>query len=315
MKKIKNLLYSFTSFLLLISLMSLHSCTDKSGTSSQNTISSPAKPVPSANKGEIIEGHIALPATAENKMGLVMVHGEDNGIEHPLAYGIPYHINDVAATATPLMKGDDIQFSIKDDGKFYTALNIKKSITHTHLSNVILDFGRMINLDDHKNSAFPVVLGDTATILPSKDSTKMHYAGHIGEFLGIGGANGGNTNMLKAGHIEGNIKGQYSIYAINVVKNGNIETKYIGIPIASEKLIDVYSEKVNTDSPKGNQLVDDKRKAQTFYFTLSDIKLTWLQKDARAKQKINNTIEPILVREILPYHWHWYDKAVIPKLD
>jgi hypothetical protein len=327
MKKSNKLFYAFISFLLVIGFMSLQSCTEKSGTETeteknpQTLIGTPEKPGSAANSAanmaNIIEGHIALPATPKNKMGLVMVHGEDNGIEHPFAYGIPYHFSDAAVGDPPYIKGDDIQFSIRDDGKYYTALNIKKSNTHTHQSNVVLDFSRMINLDDHKNKAFDVVLDNTP---PSAKTSKIHNAMHLGSFVGVGESYRGTTNLMAAASTTDSSTPQkrgeqYSIYATKVTDDmGKTRTQYVGIPIASEKLIEFIVAKADPGdkSKNGNQVLgDDTRKSQAFYFTLSDVKLKWLKKNAGVR--IDTTIQPMLVREVLPYHWHWYDKAVMPQ--
>jgi hypothetical protein len=277
--------------------------------------------------GNIIEGHIALPATPNNKMGLVLVHGEDNGIEHPLAYGIPYHFNDAAVGDLPYTKGDDVQFSIKDDGKFYTALNIKKSDTHTHQSNVVLDISRMINLDDHSNSPSEVDVVDPAKINPNAPTSRRHKAGHIGEF--VGNAVSGSSTALISGSVAGgaaqNIllsNKRYAVYAVEVYAMGSEkpDTTYVAFPLVSEKLIGTPAKDGGSSKDnKGTQLIQDDSnpwKGQTFFYSLSDVKLTWVSGSIKDKYKSKIDIkkkQATLVREMLPYHWHWYDKAVLPK--
>lgn len=330
MKKSNKLFYAFTSFLLVICLLSLHSCADKAGTGTeteknpQTIIGSPEKPgsaaSSTANKNSIIEGHIALPATTENKMGLVYVHGAENGIDHPLAYGMPYHFNDAAAGDTPLMKGDDIQFSIKDDGKFYIALNIKRSTAHTHQNNVVLDSSRMILLDDHSNSPSEVDVIDQTKINPDTPSSKRHKAGHIGEFVGNAESGSDSRATGTTQNVLLSNKKRYAVYAVEVYAKGSEipDTTYMAFPLVSDKLIGTAS-KADTKPTGGDihQLMQENPwKGQTFYYTLSDIKLTWVPASIKAKYKPKIDItkkQATLVREILPYHWHWYDRAALPK--
>ena len=183
MKKLKNLLVSLTAFFLTIAILCSSRCTQNTGTTT-------------------IEGHIALPATMDNKMGLVMVHGSAHIGRHPFAYGIPYHIDDVVDKTDSLLKGDDIQFYAKDNGRFYMATSITKVNTHKHNNKLPLDSTKMIFLDDHKNLGFEITLSNDTTRGqsgpsggPSTGTTpQSHVFGHIGPALGDGEV-GGNQEL------------------------------------------------------------------------------------------------------------------------
>ena len=275
MKKSNKLFSSFSSFLLIFGILLLFGCNGNSKTSAINL--------------GTVEGKIVFTATSTQKMGLIMVKDTS---EHALAYGIPYHFNDVANTSVTLTGGSNVQFSIIDDGKIYTATGISKNTTPTNKLNSKMDFHRMLLLDDHKNSSFPASVGR-----PGRD----HKLGHIGDFMGMAGYDGGtrtNTSTIK--------KTQYGVYAVEIGEGLNLDTLYLGLPMVSDKLLDKTT--VEPDSKAGELPWTD----QSFYFTLSDVKLKLLSPTASGVT-INPLKEITLVREILSQHWHWYDKAVLDR--
>ncbi len=278
MKKNQNLAYILATCLLIFIITALTNC--KKGSVVPNDVPNATN----LDSQDSYHGQIVLKATKTHVAGLIMIYVIEDITKHPLAYGITYHFDDVADKDNPPVTGDYIQFSVHDDGKCYTAKSITKTGEYAININSKLAVSRMLILDDHSKPAFQT--------LNTSNTSNSHVFGHIDPLIGI--ASDANNR-------------HYSVHAVKAIINeqGQTDTKYIGIPIFSDIPLGSPPD-IPVTSVQSTQRTAPKK--QPFYFTLTDIKLKWVETDAK-----NRDIEPILVREILPYHWHWYDKAVIPQ--